>query len=155
MRMSNWLNSLRDRRGVSVVEFALCLPICLMVTVGLSEMARAWVQSLALHKGLEAGVRFAAQSALPLAGSALASAENLVKRGTLDPSAPFLLDHWSDGTARLTFTTRGFSTGGVTGQIIRAEASVPYGPIFPVTLPLLDFGGMRLSGAFEMVHVGN
>ena len=155
MRMSNWLNSLRDRRGVSAVEFALCLPICLMVTVGLSEMARAWIQNLALHKGLEAGVRFAAQSALPLSGTALASAENLVKRGTLDSSAPFLLDHWSDGTARLAFTTRAFSTGGVAGQIIRVEASVPYGPIFPVTLPLLDFREMRLSGAFEMVHVGN
>jgi hypothetical protein len=155
MRTSSWRNSLADRRGVSAVEFALCVPIALVLLVGLCEMGRAWAQNLALHKGVEAGVRFAAQSALRLSGSALASAENLVKRGTLDASAPLLLDKWNDGGARLTFTTRAFSTGGVSGQVVRAEAAVPYAPIFPVSLPLLDFGEMRLSAAFEMVHVGN
>jgi hypothetical protein len=155
MRTSSWRNSLGDRRGVSAIEFALCLPIALVLLVGLAEMGRAWTQGLALHKSLEVGVRFAAQTSLPLSAAALASAENLVKRGTLDASAPLILDAWKHGEARLTFTTRAFSTGGASGQVVRAEAAVPYAPIFPVSLPLLDFGQMRLSGAFEMVHVGN
>lgn len=153
--MCGWFNSLRDRRGVAAVEFALVFPVLFAVFLGLVELGRAWTQSLALQKGVAAGGAFAARNSLPLSSAAEADFENLVKRGSIDPSAPYLVPKWDDGSATLALTTRTFTGQGVTKQVIHVDASVPYDSLFPTLLNAVGLGNLRVDASYEQAHIGS
>src|SRR5690349_20479130 len=153
--MFAWFNRKLDRRGVAAVEFALVFPVLFAVFLGLVELGRAWTQSLALEKGVAAGGAFAARSALTLSASATADFENLVKRGSIDPSAPYLVAKWSDGSATLTITTKTFTAQGVAKQVVHVDASVPYDSLFPTLLGTIGLGQLRVDASYEQAQIGS
>jgi len=53
------LKRLRDRSGNSVIEFALVLPLLLLVVFGITEFGRAWFVVNALAAASREGVRLA------------------------------------------------------------------------------------------------
>jgi hypothetical protein len=125
------------------------------VFLGLVELGRAWTQSLALQKGVATGGAFAARNSLPLSGAAEADFENLVKRGSIDPSAPYLVPKWGDGSATLSLTTRTFTGQGVTKQVVHVDASVPYDSLFPALLNSVGLGSLRVDASYEQAHIGS
>jgi len=54
---------LKDKRGQSIIEFALVLPILLMVLFGITEFGRAIMVKNILHTASREGARLAAVSA--------------------------------------------------------------------------------------------
>jgi Flp pilus assembly protein TadG len=50
---------LKDRRGNSVIEFALLLPILLLVVFGITEFGRAWMNVNVLATAAREGARLA------------------------------------------------------------------------------------------------
>jgi hypothetical protein len=57
-------NMKRNKRltGVAMVEFAIILPLLLMILYGVTELGRALYQQNILHKGLVAGARYMARA---------------------------------------------------------------------------------------------
>jgi Flp pilus assembly protein TadG len=60
MRMTRLFRSKRDPRGQSVVEFALVLPILLLVVFGITEFGRALMTANMLTQAAREGARVAA-----------------------------------------------------------------------------------------------
>ena len=58
------------------------------------------MQANAIEKGLRAGAMYVARAQLPVDGATTTAITNLVKRGSIDTSAPYLVDGWSDASAR-------------------------------------------------------
>lgn len=54
-----------DDRGVAVVEFALVLPVLMILLLGMVSSATAWNQSQALGQGSRVAARFASTMPLP------------------------------------------------------------------------------------------
>ena len=64
MGMIHYLvDRLRDRRGQSMVEFALVLPILLLVVFGATEFGRAWMTMNILTAAAREGARLAVVTA--------------------------------------------------------------------------------------------
>ncbi|HET6350262.1 MAG TPA: TadE/TadG family type IV pilus assembly protein [Candidatus Krumholzibacteria bacterium] len=62
--MAGKLNTLiRDKRGNSVIEFSLVLPLLLLVCFGITEFGRAWMTMNILTSAAREGVRLAVVTA--------------------------------------------------------------------------------------------
>ena len=60
MELSRWIAArLRDRRGQSMVEFALVMPILLLLVFGVTEFSRAWMTMNVLTAAAREGCRLA------------------------------------------------------------------------------------------------
>jgi hypothetical protein len=148
--MSVWSNRfLACRHGAVAVEAAICAPLLLAVLMGLVECGRALSHANALEKGLRAGAMYVARAPLPLDEAATAAAANLVRRGTVDAVAPFLIPGWAETGAAVTIVPLDdFVTQGVAVPVFRVSASVPYLPILP--------GAPRftISRSHEQAYIG-
>ncbi len=90
------------------------------------------MQANAIEKGLRAGAMYVARAQLPVDGATTTAITNLVKRGSIDTSAPYLVDGWSDASASVSVTAPAvFVTNGVSVTVFEVTASVPFIPIFP------------------------
>ena len=156
MPMLSLLNRLRrDTRANAVVEFAFVLPIFLSITVGTVEFGRAIFQANAVDKGVRAGALYAARSPQPLSAATIATAENLVRTGTLDGSGPFLATGWARAGASVTITTSSFAVGTESLPVIRVAASVPYDPLLPNMNPLAGLTAFNIKANHEQAYVGD
>src|SRR5688572_27726252 len=95
----------RDAAGASAVEFALMLPVFLLVTAGMIDLGRALYQTNTVEKGLRAGAMYAARNTYPLSAAQKTEAENIVKKGNRAGTGNYLVQGWSDPTALNIFTT--------------------------------------------------
>lgn len=135
--------------GVAMVEFAIILPLLLLLLFGVTELGRALYQQNTLYKAVEAGARYLARTSGTLNSSscaiedsddwddALDDAMNIIAfgnpAGTGTPLLPYL-----DDTAERTIdivnqTTRTLTkTDGtvVPVCVISVEASVPFAGFF-------------------------
>lgn len=117
----------RDDRGAVVVEFALVLPVLMVLLLGMVSGATAWNQSQSLGQGARVAGRYA--STLPLA-------------------APAAMDAWLDGIADLAVASSEGNLGsGVTGRTVCVAYVDPAGSEPDETVSrTLDAAGTRTSG---------
>ena len=155
--MSSWLNStLGDRRGSAVIEFALFMPIFLLVLIGVIEFGRVLAQTNAIEKGLRAGAMLAARSDYPLTDAQETRIQNLVKTGNVNGTPPFLVEGWQEAGAYMTIDTDLFnSTGVVNLPVIRLEVTVPYQPLMPGLMDSFGLRDLMIRLAHEQARVGN
>ena len=87
-----------QQRGVAMVEFAISVPIMLMLLIGVAEFGQAFRQYNRLTKSVEDGARYVAGRALQgstgvvmLSGGLQAEGRNLVVHGNVlsGNTAPF------------------------------------------------------------------
>jgi Flp pilus assembly protein TadG len=153
-----WNRFRGDRRGVAAVEFALLLPMLLVLLVGIAEVGRYLGQAEAVEKGLRAGAMFAARQALTsgnLSGAAETTITNLVQRGTLDTSGSYLAGGWGESGATLTITTTSTPSGaGMDVTVIELTATLPYDEMLPGMLAFVGISSLSLTMSHEQVHVG-
>ena len=156
MRMSgSSTRAWRDRRGVAATEFALVLPLLLLLLVGITEFGTYLSQASSLEKSLRSGAMLAARAALPLSEQTLAQVRNVVRTGDPAGQQPVRISGWSDASANLAVTTRTHDANGRSVELIRLEASVPYEPLMAGFLSGLGFSDLRMRAAHEQAHVGS
>jgi len=76
---------LRNRRGQSVVEFALVLPLLLLLVFGATEFSRAWLTMNVLTAASREGCRLAAVTE-PQVDAVIARVEEVCDAGRVTPS---------------------------------------------------------------------
>ena len=135
------------QHGVAMVEFAIVLPLILLLIVGVTEMGRAMVRYNALTKSVRDGVRHAAAYALlGSTGTVNIDAQltnevrNLVVYGNIAGTGTPILEGLNTSQIQLV------DSGG--GQV-RVDAGYPYQPLTGPTLQTFGFGPGR-SLAFTM-----
>jgi Flp pilus assembly protein TadG len=146
MRRVNKVDRKRQE-GVAAVEFAITLPILLLLMVGVTELGRALVRYNALTKTVHDGARYAAAYALlGTTGNVNVDAQlqtevrNLIvygnKAGAGQPVLAGLLP------TQIQVVDAG-------GDEVRVDVSYPYQPLLGPVLP--DFGlGSSITTSFVM-----
>ena len=155
--LSSLIRLTRDGRGNAVVEFALVLPLLLLLFTGITEIGRAYYQANAVEKGLRAGALFAGRNDFPLTAQVRTMVANLVKTGTLDGSGPYLVSGWADVNADLNIDdTLTFPVDATTTiPVVRVTATVPFDPLIPGMLTLVGLGDVTIQLSHEQAYVGN
>ena len=73
---------MKDRKGQSLVEFALVVPLLLLLVIGIAELGRAWMtKNILTGAAREAARLYAVQNNT---GAAYARAENILRSSSLD-----------------------------------------------------------------------
>ncbi|MGB2697385.1 MAG: TadE/TadG family type IV pilus assembly protein [Candidatus Zixiibacteriota bacterium] len=80
---------IKERKGQSLIEFALVLPILLLVLFGITEFGRAIMTVNMLHTAAREGARYAAVRAVSDSTSAVAKVQDVldaasIKNSTID-----------------------------------------------------------------------
>ncbi|NOZ50748.1 MAG: hypothetical protein GXP37_11980 [Chloroflexi bacterium] len=74
-------NPLRRQRGASLVEFAVILPMLLMITLGVADLGRVYSVNLILMNGAREASRYLASHPYDTAGATERAEEALTDRG--------------------------------------------------------------------------
>lgn len=159
------LNSIRRfwkcAKGTPAVEFALYLPVLLVMLVGVTELGYAISQSVMLEKSLRSGALYAARSSLPLSAATETAVKNVVKTGDPDGTGNYLVSGWSNGGATLTVSVSNYTLtadtsvlGGNQLPVITITASVPYQPLLGDALTVFGLNAITLSLTHEQAHIG-
>jgi hypothetical protein len=153
--MSSFLNSLRrDQRGISAVEFALFLPVLLLMFAGFLNVAMLLSQANAVEKGLRSGALYAARADYPLTAAAQTAVENLVKTGSANGTAGYLAPGWQDAGASLNIQFSDYDLDGEAVPVVRLSATVPFEPILESIFIHVGFGDAVIELSHEQARIG-
>lgn len=97
----------RERGGIAAVEFAIILPLLVLMLFGTIEIGRMLFDYQAASKSVRDATRYltridasllglACPGSINGAAAAVIEAKNLAMRGTVDTTKPFLLGYWTD-----------------------------------------------------------
>jgi Flp pilus assembly protein TadG len=140
-----------EQRGVAIIEFAIVLPILLMLALGTAEFGHAFLQYNALTKTLRDGARYVASNAVKgstgvvqINANVSTQTSNLVTYGNVAGTGTPLLP----GLVPTNVTV----AAGAPGSVV-VSANYTYIPVF-AWLPLFQFGSLgtahTLSAAVTM-----
>ena len=171
--MFSLLNKLwRNRRGNVAVEFALFLPILMLLLIGGLEIGNAIHQGTLIEKNLRAGTLYAARILNPDANGPALSAEdratiqNLVKTGSQSGLDEPVVPGWADAAASLVIDPTLvhvfiFSDENATSlptdisvPVVRLTASVPYKPLLPGLFEYVGLNDIVIGLSHEQAYVG-
>ena len=102
----------RSESGASAVEFALLLPVLMMILFGIIEFGLALYQQAVLTNASREGARLGIVQAMPAitTGQINATIDNYLTAASINPSK----------------VSRAIVTGGVTGTPVRVTLTLPY-----------------------------
>ncbi|MEN8260691.1 MAG: TadE family protein, partial [Pseudomonadota bacterium] len=98
MNQTNAKNTITPQRGIAIVEFAIVLPILLLLMLGVAEFGRAFFQYNTLTKAVRDGARYYSTDAFigdtqTPNGAAQGNTVNLVQYGNIAGSgSPLIID---------------------------------------------------------------
>ena len=152
-----------DGSGAAGVEFALVLPLLVVLTFGTIEMGRMLWQHEIITKGVRDGVRYLTRvpvsctTAGPggtFSAAAEQAAENLVKSGTTTAGTP-ILSAYNSATFTIEVDCRDAAALGLSGgtylPVVRMTAAVPFVDYF---LGIIGIGDVTFTVTHEEVNVG-
>ena len=125
-------NQPKNQSGIAVIEFALVLPILMLLMLATAEFGRAFYQYNTLTKSIRDGARYLSDNSLngagviELGGSASTAAKNLIVFGNSAGSGDALLEGFS--TSDITITT-------IDSKHLKVSASFSYTPIIAAGIP--------------------
>jgi len=145
------LRASNKQRGIAMVEFAILLPVLLLLVLATSEFGRAFVQYSALTKSVRDGGRYVAAKAVKgstgvvqINATVNTQTRNLVTYGNIAGTGPSLLPGLAPGNVTV--------VAGAPGSVV-VSAVYTYMPLF-ASLPPFQLGswgaGHPLSAAVTM-----
>lgn len=143
------------RCGDAVVEFALALPVLMLLFAALVEMGRLASHAAMLEKALRTGGLYAAISEQPLAAADVQRAINLVRTGTTDGEGDVLIPGLADERSEVAVGVRSFDLDGSSISVIRISARVPYHPLLGDLIKPLGLDGFVLEFDHEQPALDN
>lgn len=157
MPMFSLLNRFRrDRVGSISIEFALSLPLLLLVMTGVLEVGRVFYQAHMVERGLRSAALYASRNEWPLKPAVQTTVANLAKTATADGSGGYVVSGWADGTADLDVDLTGsYVVAGNPVPIIKLTADIPFDPLLPGLLEVAGFKNYRINMSHEQAYVGN
>ncbi len=145
----------RCQSGSPAVEFALVLPLFLLILVGIIELGSLLSEIVAVEKGLRAGAMIAARSPkLPLGGAGaltVAQVKNVAMYGNPSGSGNPRVEGWTD-PATITITPRIETVNGLAVTVFRLDATVPYTPVVPGLFDGFFFFDFTKNFSLRAVH---
>lgn len=145
---------LRGSGGASATEFALALPVVVLLLTGVTEVGRMLYQSSALEKGVRAGALYAGRVEAPISAADLAAAENVVKTGDPTGSGGYLVPGFSDPGAKVNISVADYNLNGQDIPVITVIADVPFSPLMPGLASLYGLDTYVLHMEHQQAHVG-
>lgn len=145
MTMSRYVKN--RQAGVAMVEFAIVLPLLLLLMLGVAEIGRAMVRYNALTKAVQAGARYAA-------GYALLGTTNMVQISATLTNETRNVVVYGNAAGTGSPALQGLSVSQITiagtgPQQILVTAAYPYQPLIGPVLPRFGLGSSS-SMAFTM-----
>ncbi len=122
----------KSQKGIAVIEFALILPVLMVLLLATAEFGRAFYQYNTLTKSIRDGARYLSDNSLngagviELGGSTSTTVKNLIVFGNSAGSGDALLDGFS--TSDITITT-------IDNKHLKVSASFSYTPIIAAGIP--------------------
>jgi Flp pilus assembly protein TadG len=164
--MSNYMNKPVEhviagkQGGAAMVEFAVILPLVILLLFGFTEFGRMLYQQNVLTKALASGSRFVSRSPEALtidcapgpnwAGVTTQASDLVVFSQTGEPRLPGLND-----AGAVTFSSTAQAIGGGTACVIKGAARTEFTGVFGERLvPFMSAGSIVLSALDEERYVG-
>jgi len=135
-----------SQQGLAVVEFAIALPLIILLALGVTELGRGLYQYNTLSKAVHDGARYLSDRAINTVGvlditGLVVSTKNVVIYGTPTggSSGDELLPEFSSGSCSdcprgsvaITQEFIPMSDGGITDNHVRVSATYTFYPLFP------------------------
>jgi Flp pilus assembly protein TadG len=167
--MNRSLGNPADNRqcGAAMVEFAVLLPVLVILVFGFTEIARAVMQTNTLTKAVTVGARYVARipdavdtsscSAGTAWGAATTEAELLVENETAGTGTVILpgLDAGGAIIFSVGSETSGSGAGLVNACVITVTAQAQFAALFGDSIvPLLNLGPINLNAQAEERYIG-
>lgn len=145
-------SAFQETKGAVLVEFALIMPIFLMIIAIVLELGLALHQENTLEKSIMAATGIASRSGYPINSATSIRVNNMAKTGNVNGGS-YLMPGWGDAGSSLSITTSTYNLNGTTVPYVRVDATVPYQPLLPGLLDFLGFNNFNLSAAHEEVFI--
>lgn len=150
-----------NERGATMVEFAVILPLLLVMFFGIVELGRALLFKQRLEQAVEAGARYAARAfgaldvtvCTTLPAAVVDDTRQVVIYGQLTGGVNPVIPGLDSGTVNVEPTIN-VVTGVGDVCVIRVSATVQYQGIFGAKIPMLGFDQPILGAASEERYVG-
>lgn len=153
-----------NEHGVAMVEFAIILPLLLIMFLGVAELGRALLFSQRLTQAVEAGARYAARAhealdpdvCAVIPEAVITNARNLVVFGQVAGGGQAVVPGLDDDEDNVDVTPLIRTVTGVGDVcVVQVSASVQYEGIFGAQfIPLLDIEQPTLWATSEERYVG-
>jgi hypothetical protein len=143
-------------RGAALVEFAIVLPIIIILAFGFTELGRALYQQNQLSKEVSVGARYVARYADAVNSDCGPGAEWAAATVWASNQVAATLNNLTPGD--VVITVEGRSIAGVPGSIciIQVIATMNFDAVFGDSIvPLLNLGPITLSARTEERYLGN
>lgn len=159
------------QRGAAMVEFAMVLPILIMLLFGITELGRALYQQSNLYKAVTSGARYMARTNATLDETNCSitddwaddtdDAVNLIIYGNIAGTGTPLLPHLDSNTkAKITITPRSETLTMGDGEdkiicIITVSAEVDFAGLFgDIAIPFTNIGAFKIRAETEERYIG-
>ncbi len=148
----------RASAGQALVEFALALPLLILIMVAVVDLGRAFYVQTALQNSAREGARYGSVHPTWVTSTDNADPNNIRSRAMTEPAATV-----AGATVTVTCITSvgvtydaatnkaGYITCAVSGSRIEVRVTSPFSPATPMISAVLPPAGLTLSGHTRMV----
>ena len=148
--MSKKLRTTKSERGAELIEFALVLPLIILLCLGTIEFGRAYYTYNILSKAVRDGSRFLSTGLVTSAGTVapatVTGTKNVVVYGNVAGTGTKILPDLL--TTQVNIPAPAVVTGAE--QYVTVSVSYPYVPLFRLVMPTT----LTLSPKVTMIFVG-
>jgi len=150
------------QQGAALVEFAVILPVLVMLAFGITELGRLLFHNTMLNKAAAVGARYVAR--VPDAvtpdcgqggewGDATTEGENLI--AYTDAGDGSLMLSGLDDSGAITFSIISRTVNSTTVCVVNVAVVTPFDGLFGDSIvPLLDLGPINLRATVEERYIG-
>jgi len=137
LKRASKMRCVKERQqGLAVVEFAIILPVVVLIALAVVELGRGLYQYNTLTKSVRDGVRYLSDVAIGPLGTIdisphVSGTQNLVVYGDIDGGSTPILPGLATSDVSVTAVAVTLPGGGITTNHVQVSANHTFTPLFP------------------------